>query len=235
MNKKAAFTLAEVLITLAIIGVVSAITIPNLITKYSRAATVHQLKENYATMQNVVRKSIDDNGDLDSWDYDLSKEEFAQTYFLPYFNGATKLKKNYTIYTIPSAGKKKSLSWLRAPVRYILNNGTVIGFVNTSLWNWPAAEITVDLNGYSKPNMLGRDVFVYAISRKTPRIFGFYDYCMDWTKCKEASRTVLTRPTVSGDAASTCNYPTNESLYAGESCGALIKFDGWKMAKDYPW
>ena len=34
--KKSAFTLAEVLITLGIIGVVAAITIPSLVTKYHR-------------------------------------------------------------------------------------------------------------------------------------------------------------------------------------------------------
>ena len=35
-NKKLAFTLAEVLITLGIIGVVAAITIPNLISTYRK-------------------------------------------------------------------------------------------------------------------------------------------------------------------------------------------------------
>ena len=42
---KKAFTLAEVLITLGIIGVVAAITIPGLITKYQKLVTVVKLKK----------------------------------------------------------------------------------------------------------------------------------------------------------------------------------------------
>lgn len=47
---KKAFTLAEVLITLGIIGVVAAITIPGLITKYQKLATVVKLKKVYSQL-----------------------------------------------------------------------------------------------------------------------------------------------------------------------------------------
>ena len=36
MNKKSAFTLTEVLVTLSIIGVVSALTVPTLMKQYSK-------------------------------------------------------------------------------------------------------------------------------------------------------------------------------------------------------
>ena len=42
---KKGFTLAEVLITLGIIGVVAAATIPSLITAYQKRATESQLKK----------------------------------------------------------------------------------------------------------------------------------------------------------------------------------------------
>ena len=45
MNKRFGFTLAEVLITLGIIGVVAAMTIPNLITSAQKNATVTGLRE----------------------------------------------------------------------------------------------------------------------------------------------------------------------------------------------
>ena len=44
---KFAFTLAEVLITLGIIGVVAAMTIPTLMQKYYEKQTVAKLKETY--------------------------------------------------------------------------------------------------------------------------------------------------------------------------------------------
>ena len=39
-----AFTLAEVLVTLGIIGIIAALTMPALITKYQKKQTVAQLK-----------------------------------------------------------------------------------------------------------------------------------------------------------------------------------------------
>ena len=47
-NNNKAFTLAEILITLGIIGVVAAITIPMLVTKYHRIIVENRLKDSYA-------------------------------------------------------------------------------------------------------------------------------------------------------------------------------------------
>lgn len=47
MNQKFGFNLAEVLITLAIIGVVAALTIPNLATKYQKKVTVERLRKGF--------------------------------------------------------------------------------------------------------------------------------------------------------------------------------------------
>lgn len=45
LKSKRAFTLAEVLITLGIIGVVAALTLPSVITNYQKKQTVEQLKK----------------------------------------------------------------------------------------------------------------------------------------------------------------------------------------------
>lgn len=45
INRKTAFTLAEVLITLGIIGVVAALTLPSLIQSYREKETVAKLKK----------------------------------------------------------------------------------------------------------------------------------------------------------------------------------------------
>ena len=49
-SRKAAFTLAEVLITLGIIGVVSAMTVPTLMQNYQRQSYVTQLHKTYNEM-----------------------------------------------------------------------------------------------------------------------------------------------------------------------------------------
>ena len=83
--KKFAFTLAEVLITLGIIGVVAAMTIPTLIAKYTETMTISKLKKAYATITNVYKLSMIDNGYISSAGTDA--EAFVDKYFLPYFSG----------------------------------------------------------------------------------------------------------------------------------------------------
>ena len=62
-----AFTLAEVLITLAIIGVVAAMTMPSLIQKYQEQKRVTQLKKAYAVMQNAYLMAVKDYGEPQDW------------------------------------------------------------------------------------------------------------------------------------------------------------------------
>ena len=54
MKKNLGFTLAEVLLTLGIIGVVAAMTIPMLITNYQKKQVAAQLKESYSVFQQAV-------------------------------------------------------------------------------------------------------------------------------------------------------------------------------------
>ena len=52
---KKGFTLAEVLITLGIIGVVAALTIPTLVAKYQQKALNTQFKKSYALINQAIR------------------------------------------------------------------------------------------------------------------------------------------------------------------------------------
>lgn len=55
MKKRFGFTLAEVLITLGIIGVVAALTIPTLISKYQKQEYVTQLKKAYSQFNEALQ------------------------------------------------------------------------------------------------------------------------------------------------------------------------------------
>ncbi len=66
-SKKAAFTLAEVLITLGIIGVVAAMTIPTLITSYKEKQTVSQLTKAYSTLSSAFQMMQAEYGTIDTW------------------------------------------------------------------------------------------------------------------------------------------------------------------------
>ena len=54
--KKRAFTLAEILITLGIIGVVAALTLPSLISNYQKKVTAAKLKQTYSILSNAIAK-----------------------------------------------------------------------------------------------------------------------------------------------------------------------------------
>ena len=56
-SKRAAFTLAEVLITLGIIGIVAAVTIPTLISKYQDFSLKVQFKKTYAVLQQALQRA----------------------------------------------------------------------------------------------------------------------------------------------------------------------------------
>lgn len=59
-NKRFAFTLAEVLVTLGIIGVVSAMTVPTLMNNYQRQSYVVQLHKVYNEFSQVFERYMSD-------------------------------------------------------------------------------------------------------------------------------------------------------------------------------
>ena len=86
LESKHAFTLAETLITLVIIGVVAALTIPNLIINHQKEETITKLKKTYSTLAQITHKAIADHGPILSWDIDNNSENFFNTYMAPYLN-----------------------------------------------------------------------------------------------------------------------------------------------------
>lgn len=61
-SRKAAFTMAEVLITLGIIGIIAAMTLPNLIGNYKMLTYEVAFKKQYALLQNAMNLLTVENG-----------------------------------------------------------------------------------------------------------------------------------------------------------------------------
>ena len=64
---KKGFTLAETLITLGIIGVVAALTIPTLMKKYYEKQTVSRLRETQSILSQAIKMAEDEYGDVEGW------------------------------------------------------------------------------------------------------------------------------------------------------------------------
>ena len=72
VNMKKGFTLAEVLITVGIIGVVAAMTMPTLVGKYQEKVTISKLKKMNTVLNQAFQMAVKDHGTPDLWGYSSS-------------------------------------------------------------------------------------------------------------------------------------------------------------------
>ena len=83
--KKYAFTLAEVLITLGIIGVVAAMTLPTVINKYQEKVTVTKLKKFYSVLSQSYLFATEQYGPPSEWGI-LGRDSGSQDNDEEYYN-----------------------------------------------------------------------------------------------------------------------------------------------------
>ncbi len=91
-RQKAAFTLAEVLITLGIIGIVAAMTLPTLIGNYKKEQTISQLQKAYSTLNQAFRLSEAENESSIYWDTEKGIDFYFNEYWKPYLKIITYCK-----------------------------------------------------------------------------------------------------------------------------------------------
>lgn len=95
-----AFTLAEVLITLGIIGIVAALTMPALIQNYKNKEIETRLQKFYSLMNQAVRLSEAENGPHETWNYPQTPFDTDETlvfynkYFAKYLKSAKPIVKD---------------------------------------------------------------------------------------------------------------------------------------------
>lgn len=216
-KKLDAFTLAEVLITLLIIGVVATITIPTLYSNYQKQVTIEQLKKEYSVLSQAVKLSENNNGSNTDWNLgnDATSVRFGfNTYFAPY------LKISKYCNTAQACGYNLSVFYCRSGVStgcgativntsdrttVILENGTLL-VVNGSPYS---GTMMIDINGAKGPNMYGKDVFAFIL---------------------DSPRGVMPAGYNASNIDSVC--AANAS---GSECAAKIIKDGWQIKDDYPW
>ena len=230
-----AFTLAEVLITLGVIGVVSALTLPTVIKHYQQHVTVNRLKQTYSIISQAVRMSETENGLLETWTipnaknnnskdcYNKSKQFFDQ-YLKQYIKFAKDCMASECFADSYIRPNSEIYNNILTTYNVILANGSVVGFYAHDT----LANVYVDLNGKKGPNKYGRDFFTIVINR-TPRNddYGNFNKSGVYTLGQGKTKTELT----SGQRGCSKTATT----YAGTYCGALIMYDGWKITDDYPW
>ena len=177
------FTLAEVLITLAIIGVIAAISVPSLIQKTNSEELKVQLKKNYATVNQALAKLAFDNGSLKSLctaNYNDCFSNLMGNYVktikkCPVGTAAGNCWNNDGEWYTPS-GAAYGTSWrnaIKAQSGMIFNNGTflLLSYDPTCSSDGRfCGGMIMDTNGFKKPNIVSKDIFIFYYDDNTQSI-----------------------------------------------------------------
>ena len=242
-NKKCAFTLAEVLITLGIIGIVAAMTLPAIIGKYEKKLRETQLKEAYSILNQAYKKSILDNGDPAGWDYDIAgyekwdgkSNQWLEKYLFTYmsvkpvknakeYNEEHKLwnftKESYTRRTMDKTYHYVTpQGWTISPRAFLTYGPLHYGMY-----------LLIDFDGVKGKNQLGYDIFAFVIYNVNNHL---YDVATrKYIKLNPGVHPVGDLGCVKG---SYIGGSGATGSYNGWGCSGDIAKNNWIIPKDYPW
>lgn len=206
MQKLKAFTLAEILITMGIVGVIAALTVPDLVSDYQNKA-----------MAVKARKSVNDfETTLDQYLTAEGKQRFSQTTVITSKNLDSFVKENFRVIKTCSAkssgcfasenyisiDNKTSAKFECSKQSYILADSSAIcispAYMGTM---YVITNISIDVNGPAEPNIGGRDMFSFAYGN-----------------------ILAQKDEVLGGNATNC-----EKSYTGAGCIAKLQQNNWKM------
>lgn len=218
--RKAAFTHAEVLITLGIVGVVAAMTLPSLVHNYQKKVVETRVQVFYSTINQAFRMAqVKESGNFGDWvesdkTYSYSEaREFLQTYLFPYikYSESPECLSNYdysVCFQMPNIGGN-SLIYFK------IDGG--------------GGDMGLSLNGKFGEDNNPRNTFTFQIHKKkynstSYNALNFVEpYTFNWDGERES---LLKKGTTFGcyKGCSTCAY-----------CTKLIQLNNWKIPDDYPW
>ena len=234
--KKTGFTLAEVLITLGIIGIVAAIVMPTLIFDNQKNIIEARAGQTYSTLAQAIEMSELDNSKIEYWSNAISgnsataanSRAFFEQYLAPYLKGASECGEGNDNDIKTKCGYPVS----GAGISYTLPNGSSLS-VLANPQSKMVAHITIDANAGEAPNKLGYDVFYFVIHP---------DRGLEpWGSGNNLSREDIlagNKTVNTGDkkeiVACLDESKSSTTLYR-HGCTLLFVMDGMTFKDDYPW
>lgn len=203
-----AFTLAEVLITLGIIGVVAAMTMPSLIQNYKRQQATARIKKFVSVINQALISAENDLGAREDWvigemDNSDSAYNFLNTYIKPYIKSA-------------DVEKRTLFGRNMATLRFV--DGSQMSVKIGACY-----DIWYDINGEKGPNEKGRDIFVFILCKNggcnfnSNQVRGFY--------CAPTGQQFPTHEQLIDNC---------KDRNRGSYCTILLEQNGYEFPKDYP-
>ena len=187
-TSKKAFTLAEVLITLLILGVVFALTISSLHKKSEERIIVSKVQNFYTILSKAYGMAVARNGGAKYWGTKPIKEESANRVYTiivePYFkvqkNCGTKNEGECLInlnYKNFFDEEHYNYGALASSYKVLLEDGSLVWFRGGDV-NLPSEYLGVyyDVNGKKGPNKVGVDLFYFRGFNDRILPYGFDSY-----------------------------------------------------------
>ena len=240
--------MAEVLITLGIIGVVAAVTLPTLVANYQKTVWVNQLKKTYTTLNEGYKQmaasegcttlrcaDISEDWPVTNFDFTKAKtkEKFVKTFKLEnvYVGGVPSNSiYNYKIKML--SGEESNFSdecVANGSVSSLVgttSSGEIISFANSLV----GPLIAVDINGLKSPNTFGRDIFVFSGFDFNDTAMVVPMYSKKWNEAMGAGAGADEIPEEERiqQINEGCSK-TQTEVDGNWLCAEKIVMDGWKM------
>ena len=178
-GKNLAFTLAEVLITLGIIGVVAAITMPTLIQNHKEKQIITSVKKSYSILSQAYQQILFNEGNPYTWfDKTLSQAENSKILaekFKPYLKIAKDCGADAGCFpdkvtTFLGGRENGNNNTNNLTYKIIMADGTPVSFyVNASYIDGTGntiGSIRIDADGFRGNSVFGKDVFQFYFDEK---------------------------------------------------------------------
>ncbi len=215
---KKGLTISELLVAMAIIGVIAVLVIPGFLKDYHKKLYTTQLKKTYEMLYTAIEEACSD--------YNVTA--FSQT---PYFTATASTEKqgeflnkyfkvvqpadntitnkfNPTYRSLTNTDLEKQIEFEPSTAKATLKSGEAVGLYCFSSSDVPKHRcyVTVDINSTDGPNIGGRDMFRFTIDADTNEVYG----ATGWDRCQPDAST-----------------PTGDER--GHGCLARIMKDNWVM------
>ena len=248
MMKKFGFTLAEVLITLGIIGVVAALTAPALVKNTSGAQIGPTLAKVSSTLENAHQRMMTDedtsdlakigDGSIDDYMETLAKYISGSSYkttamtnsdFEPaaeYYDG--------TAFSIASSNNVSLIGGATSYYRFNFSDNIVLLLASRGglrlqeilakgSFKGEYTTMYVDINGMqTKPNVVGRDIFVFLIDR-SGKVIPVGSSTYDWLRAIRAVNIATGKAETYTWKNMSGSYACNETVVTkGTGCAGSI-------------
>lgn len=233
-----AFTLAEVLVTVGILGVVASLTMPTLITNYQKQTNVTLLRKTANDFANATDLYITEEGKTNFVNTGAMADDDSIKKFM---RSKFKVRETNGFVSSYTSISGRTNSYTCSGTGYVLPSSAAVCITKkmTAL-HTPVLHVQIDVNGTKKPNIGGRDMFDFYIDRDGSIIPDLESYNFvnnhkgeafkdNITNIKDESAKDVACKTniVTGETSGYCKKCIDSPL--GKDCYEMLESNNWKM------